>query len=420
MARTHSLDALRIFVVAARHLSFTEAASELNLTQSAVSHRIRGLEEELGLALFKRLTRRLELTPHGRTLARKIDHAIAEIDRSISELSRPDDARPLKVTVLPSVASHWLIPRLPRIRCRHPNLDVQVIADPRLLDLRTEGIDLAIRFGRPPYPGYAVTRLMGDRVFPVCAPELLEQHGPIEGIDALLRLPLLHDSATDGDGSDSDWRTWLDHLGRPDAACHAGQHFSEAGMLIDVSHSGDKTTLDAIDISPRAIAITHSNCRALNNHPRLKTDEAIRNLAKKGGVMGITGVRNFVKDREPTTIEDIVDHIDHVVKLVGVEHVGIGSDSDLMGYDHMPKDQYEKLKAFYKASYAFRERIDTDGFDHPRKVYDLTAALIRRKYGDSDIQLILGGNFRRLLAQTWKEPKHTPPPQEKTTGEKKS
>ena len=195
---------------------------------------------------------------------------------------------------------------------------------------------------------------------------------------------------------------------------------NEAGMLIDVSHSGDKTTLDAIDLSPNAIAITHSNCRALNNHPRLKTDEAIRNLAKKGGVMGITGVRNFVKDREPTTIEDIVDHIDHVVKLVGVEHVGIGSDSDLMGYDKMPKDQYDKLKAGYKASYAFRGRIDTDGFDHPKKVYDLTAALIRRKYSDADIQLILGGNFRRLLAQTWKEPKHTPPPQEKTTGEKKS
>lgn len=195
---------------------------------------------------------------------------------------------------------------------------------------------------------------------------------------------------------------------------------NDAGMLIDVSHSGDKTTLDAIDLSPRAIAITHSNCRALNNHPRLKTDEAIRNLATKGGVMGITGVRNFVKDREPTTIEDIVDHIDHVVKLVGVEHVGIGSDSDLMGYDHMPKDQYDRLKASYKGSYAFRDRIDTDGFDHPRKVYDLTDALLRRKYSDADVQLILGGNFRRLLAQTWKEPKRTPPPQEKPTGERKS
>jgi membrane dipeptidase len=176
---------------------------------------------------------------------------------------------------------------------------------------------------------------------------------------------------------------------------------NEVGMLVDVSHSGDKTTLDAIELSPKPIAFTHSNCRALNNHPRLKTDEAIRKLAAKGGVMGITGVRMFVKDKEPTTVEDIVDHIDHVVKLVGIDHVGIGSDSDLMGYDHMPPDQYKQLKAGYKASYAFRDKIDTDAFDHPRKVYDLTAALIRRGYSDSNIQAILGGNFRRLLGSTW-------------------
>jgi membrane dipeptidase len=178
---------------------------------------------------------------------------------------------------------------------------------------------------------------------------------------------------------------------------------NEVGMLIDVSHSGDKTTLDAIEMSPKPIAFTHSNCRALNNHPRLKTDEAIRKLAAKGGVMGITGVRMFVKDKEPTTVEDIVDHIDHVVKLVGIDHVGIGSDADLMGYDHMPPDQYKQLKAGYKASYAFRDKIDTDGFDHPRKVYDLTAALIRRGYSDANIQAVLGGNFRRLLGSTWLE-----------------
>ena len=195
---------------------------------------------------------------------------------------------------------------------------------------------------------------------------------------------------------------------------------NDVGMLIDVSHSGDRTTLDAIEISPKPIAITHSNCRALNNHPRLKTDEAIKKLAAKGGVMGITGVRMFVKDKEPTTIEDIVDHIDHVVKLVGIEHVGIGSDSDLMGYDHMPKDQYAKLKAAYKSSYAFRDKIDTDGFDHPQKVYDLTAALLKRSYNEANIQAVLGGNFRRLLGNTWLEPKRTPPPpKDKNPEEKK-
>jgi membrane dipeptidase len=182
---------------------------------------------------------------------------------------------------------------------------------------------------------------------------------------------------------------------------------NQVGMLVDVSHSGDRTTLDAIELSPRPIAITHSNCRALNNHPRLKTDEAIRKLAAKGGVMGITGVRNFVKDREPTTVEDVVDHIDHVVKLVGIEHVGIGTDSDLLGYDHMPPDQYEKLKAAYKSTYAFRDKIDTDGFNHPRKIYDLTDALVRRGYSDNNIQAVLGGNFRRLLGESWSQPRET-------------
>jgi membrane dipeptidase len=176
---------------------------------------------------------------------------------------------------------------------------------------------------------------------------------------------------------------------------------NETGMLIDVSHCGDRTTLDAIELSPKPIAITHSNCRALNDHPRLKTDEAIKKLAAKGGVMGITGVRMFVRNQEPTTVDHMVDHIDHVVKLAGIDHVGFGSDADLNGYDDMPADQLKQLRESYKASYAFRERIDTDGLDHPRKIFDLTEALIRRRYSDENITAILGGNFKRLLAGTW-------------------
>jgi membrane dipeptidase len=180
------------------------------------------------------------------------------------------------------------------------------------------------------------------------------------------------------------------------------QAMNEVGMLVDVSHCGDRTTLDAIEVSPVPIAITHSNCRALLNHPRLKTDEAIRKLAAKGGVMGITGVRMFVRDKEPTTIEHLVDHIDHVAKLVGIEHVGIGSDADLNGYDDMPPEQAKMLRSAYKASYGFREKIDIEGFDHPKKVFDLTEALFRRGYSEQNIIAVLGGNFRRLLGATWK------------------
>lgn len=177
---------------------------------------------------------------------------------------------------------------------------------------------------------------------------------------------------------------------------------NESGMLIDVSHSGDRTTLDAVELSPRPIAFTHSNCRALNEHPRNKTDEMIVKLAAKGGVMGITGVRNFISRRDPTTIVDYVDHIEHVIGLVGIEHVGIGTDSDLNGYDDMPADQNTMLRNAYKDSYAFRDKIDVDGFDHPRKMFDLVEELIRRNYSDENIELVLGGNFARLLRDTWK------------------
>jgi membrane dipeptidase len=118
--------------------------------------------------------------------------------------------------------------------------------------------------------------------------------------------------------------------------------------------------------------------------------------------MGITGVRMFVRDREPTSVEHIVDHIDHVVKVAGIDFVGIGSDSDLNGYDDLPAEIVERLKAANKSSYGFRDKSDTDGFDHPRKIFDLTEVLTRRGYSDANIQAILGGNFRRLMAEVWK------------------
>ncbi|MBN8843120.1 MAG: membrane dipeptidase [Sphingomonadales bacterium] len=175
----------------------------------------------------------------------------------------------------------------------------------------------------------------------------------------------------------------------------------KANMLVDVSHCGDKTTLDAIDIAAGPIAITHSNARALVDHPRVKTDAAIKALAAKGGVMGITGVRMFVRATDPTNVGHMADHIDHVAKLVGVDHVGIGSDADLNGYDDMAPDEYALLKQGYKGSYAFRDKIDIDGFDHPKKMFDLTEELIRRGYSNENITAVLGGNFRRLLAQVW-------------------
>ncbi|MBL8191890.1 MAG: membrane dipeptidase [Acidobacteria bacterium] len=180
------------------------------------------------------------------------------------------------------------------------------------------------------------------------------------------------------------------------------ERMNKLGMAVDVSHCGDRTTLDAFDISKQPVLITHSNCRALApGHPRCKSDEAIKKMGAAGSVMGITGVRMFVKNDEPTTIEHCLDHFDHVKKLVGVEHLGVGSDIDLDGYDDMPEAENKRLRAGYKGSYGFRDKIDIEGIDHPKRMFDLTEGLIRRKYTDREIELVLGGNFKRVLSQIW-------------------
>jgi membrane dipeptidase len=180
------------------------------------------------------------------------------------------------------------------------------------------------------------------------------------------------------------------------------ERMNKVGMAVDVSHCGDRTTLDAFEVSKKPVLITHSNCRALvPGHPRVKTDEAIKAMAKSGGVMGITAVRMFVRDKEPTTIEHVLDHFDHVKNLVGPEFLGVGSDIDLDGYDDMPAEMNKQLRAGYKGSYGFREKIDVDELAHPKRMYDLAEGLIRRKYTDAQIEGVLGGNFKRVLGQIW-------------------
>jgi len=180
------------------------------------------------------------------------------------------------------------------------------------------------------------------------------------------------------------------------------ERMNAVGMAVDVSHCGDRTSLDAFESSSRPVLITHSNCRALvPGHPRCKPDEAIRAMARTGGVMGITGVRMFVKPQEPTSLEDCLDHFDHVRDLVGPEHLGIGSDMDLHGYDDLPQEEVDALRDAYKSTYAFREKIDIEGIDHPKRMFDLTEGLIRRGYTDESIRGILGGNFARVLKEIW-------------------
>lgn len=180
------------------------------------------------------------------------------------------------------------------------------------------------------------------------------------------------------------------------------ERMNEVGMAVDVSHCGDQTTLDAFALSKKPAVITHSNVRALaGGHVRCKSDEAIKAMAKAGSVMGITGVRMFVKESEPTDLNSLLDHYDYVRDMAGIEHVGIGSDMDPDGYDDMEGKYKNALKAGYSSKYGFRDKIDTDGYDSPKKIYHLVDGLIGRGYTDEHIRLVLGENFRRVLSEIW-------------------
>jgi len=174
------------------------------------------------------------------------------------------------------------------------------------------------------------------------------------------------------------------------------------GMGVDISHCGDRTTLDAISICKNPILITHAACRSLNpGYARAKTDEAIKKMAKNGGVIGIPILRFMLRNREPVTIEHFLDHIDHVVKLVGVEHVGIGSDQDLYTEDAEPLEARKKTllsaPAKYKVHITDKYQISADGLNHPKRLFDIAEGLIRKGYSDRHIKLILGENFKRAL-----------------------
>jgi membrane dipeptidase len=182
------------------------------------------------------------------------------------------------------------------------------------------------------------------------------------------------------------------------------------GMAVDLSHCGDQTTLDALEAATKPALFTHATCRALvQGHPRAKSDEAIRKMAKTGGVMGIAFIRFLVRDREPVGIANVLDHFDYVRKLVGVEHLAVGSDLDVMGIGNpiggggfRPESQPNFDRYRYHVDKP--ERVATNGLDHPKRMFDLTEGLIARGYSDTDIKMILGGNAARVLSRIWSLP----------------
>ncbi|MEX1108451.1 MAG: LysR family transcriptional regulator, partial [Dongiaceae bacterium] len=206
------LNALKAFEAAARHLSLTFAAEELGVTQAAVSHHIRQLETHLGVALFKRRSRGIDLTPAGEILAPVVRESFGRIGDALELLADAKPGQPLSVTATPIFASRWLIPRLGRRTGEDIRVNIHLLPNLRLLDLRRREADIAVRCGIPPWPGLEAEFLVPIHLTPVCSPQFLEKSGPIREPRDLLRLPLIHADTPDREDGE-EWRRWFGEIG---------------------------------------------------------------------------------------------------------------------------------------------------------------------------------------------------------------
>ncbi len=237
------LSALRAFEATARLRSFGKAAAELNVTPAAISHQIHALEEDLGVRLFHRLNRSIELTVSARVLLPGLSDAFAGIHASIRRLRAHNDTGTLTVTASPSIAAKWLVLRLHRFQERYPEIDVRISATDDVVDLARGDFDVAIRYGTGRYPGLTVELLMQNEVFPACSPRLLEAGPPLRTPEDLRHHALIHDQAVDRDPLAPTWAMWLKAAGVAGVPAAAGLSFSVGYMALDAAIAGHGVVL---------------------------------------------------------------------------------------------------------------------------------------------------------------------------------
>ena len=194
------LNALRAFEAAARHLSFTRAAEELHVTQAAVSHQVKALEERVGVKLFRRLTRGLLLTEDGHALLPDLREAFDRLAQAVDRIGRQGGQGTLTISLLTTFALGWLVPRLPRFQEAHPSIDVRLTTTARLIDFAVEDVDVAVRYGTGGWAGLRCDKIFDDVVTPLCNARFKERLRKHEDI---LNVPLLHEQY------EHDWRTWF-------------------------------------------------------------------------------------------------------------------------------------------------------------------------------------------------------------------
>jgi LysR family glycine cleavage system transcriptional activator len=247
MRHIPSINALRAFQASARCLSFTQAAEELNVTQGAVSHQVKGLEDQLGVKLFLRIKQRLQLTEQGKGYLPFVREALDMLLAGNDYLDADQKSGVLTVSVSPNFASKWLVHRLGEFIEAHPDIELRISASMQHVDFGRSDIDMAIRHGDGVWPDLDVTRLCPEQEFPVCSPTFIESHGPIEKPSDILAVPILHDL------SRPDWPMWFDVAGVGEAQIPAGPQFNQTSMVIDAALEGHGVALARSALAARSL-----------------------------------------------------------------------------------------------------------------------------------------------------------------------
>src|SRR5580700_9076495 len=246
------LTALRAFEAAARHLSLSLAANELNVTPAAIRHQIRQFEDYIGLPVFERNGRGLALTDAGAAGVRDLREAFAHLSAAMDAIGSLGETGTLSVSVTPSFAAKWLLPRLESFEREYREIDVHVSVSMQLADFARDRIDVAIRYGGGGYPEVFFEKLLTETVIPVCSPDLARGNALRTPRD-LLSLTLLHDDSPDNDPSCPNWEMWMRAAGVDDVEVDRGPRFNQASLVIESAILGRgvalaKSTLAAADI----------------------------------------------------------------------------------------------------------------------------------------------------------------------------
>jgi len=243
MNKLPPLKSLQAFEAAGRHLSFTEAARELNVTPGAISQQMRMLEEFLEVTLFKRMNRSIMLTEDGQIFLPSISEGFGQFSEAVAMLREKRREGPLTITSAPSFVSKWLIPRLAKFKSEYPGIDVRIDTSDRLVDFKHEDIDVGIRFGNGVYPELDTVFLFSFDLIPVCAPQLMQQGQGLKQISDLTNHTLLHSNYDEIDPGFPDWAMWLKVVEADDVDAGHGIYFNQSDLLFQAALDGQGVAL---------------------------------------------------------------------------------------------------------------------------------------------------------------------------------